>query len=160
MATTGAGPGAPVALAALAARWRDASPSERANAQLYLAELCDALGVEKPRPAGTGYEFEYPVRIVHRDGSEAHGRIDLFREGCFLLEAKDDGAAPTTTSTSSEMRVRRAFGQASTYAAFVRGGAPPYLLAAVCDRLPEAAECIGRCVRRRVRATMAGNRCT
>jgi hypothetical protein len=81
----------PHALAALADRWRDAAPSERANAQLYLVELCDALGGEKPRPAGTGYEFEYTVRIVHRDGSEAVNRIDLFREGCFLLEAKDEG---------------------------------------------------------------------
>jgi hypothetical protein len=74
------------ALASLADRWRRASPSERANAQLYIPELCDALGVEKPRPAGTGYEFEYAVRIVHRDGTETVGRIDLCKRRFFLLE--------------------------------------------------------------------------
>ncbi len=116
-----------LALAALAGRWRHATASERANAQLFLAELCDALEVEKPRPAGTGYEFEYPVRIVHRDGSEAVNRIDLFKEGCFVLEAKHDSRSGSD-SGSDELRVRRAFGQASSYAAFVSGGPPPYLL--------------------------------
>jgi hypothetical protein len=54
----------------LAARWAGAGAGERANAQLYLAELADALGVERPRPAGSGFEFEYPVRLVARDGRE------------------------------------------------------------------------------------------
>ncbi|HUG38895.1 MAG TPA: type IIL restriction-modification enzyme MmeI, partial [Longimicrobiales bacterium] len=87
------------ALAALADRWRDARPAELANAQSYLIELCDALGVEKPRPAGTGYEFEYPVRMVHRDGTESSGRIDLFKEGRFLLEAKDEGSPAAAIAT-------------------------------------------------------------
>lgn len=78
------------ALSALVDRWRDATPSERSNAQLYLTELCEALGVEKPRPSGTGYEFEYSVRVVHRDGTEAVNRVDLFKGVCFLLEAKDE----------------------------------------------------------------------
>lgn len=113
------------ALTELADRWRDASASERANAQLYLSELAAALGVEKPRPAGTGYEFEYPVRVVHRDGTEAVNRVDLFKQGCFLLEAKDEGE---TTEGSAELLLRKAFGQASSYAAFVPGGHPPYLM--------------------------------
>jgi hypothetical protein len=86
---------------ALAGRWRHASSSERANAELYALELCDAPGVEKPRPAGTGYEFEYAVRIVHRDGTETVGRIDLFKEGCFLLEAKDEGTASRNSDLNS-----------------------------------------------------------
>jgi len=32
-------------------RFTDIGAAERANYQLYLTELCDALGVEKPRPA-------------------------------------------------------------------------------------------------------------
>jgi hypothetical protein len=44
------------------ARWSAASPSERANAQLFLVELCDLLGVARPDPKpGSGYAFEFPV---------------------------------------------------------------------------------------------------
>jgi hypothetical protein len=44
------------------ARWSAASPSERANAQLFLVELCDLLGVPRPDPKpGSGYAFEIPV---------------------------------------------------------------------------------------------------
>jgi len=59
------------ALAALADRWRDASHRELANAQLYITDLSEAIGVERPRPSGSGYEFEYAVRIVNRDGTES-----------------------------------------------------------------------------------------
>jgi hypothetical protein len=39
-------------------RWSKASPSERANSQLFLSELCDLLGVEHPDPSrGNGYCF-------------------------------------------------------------------------------------------------------
>jgi len=58
-------------LAALAERWANAPASERANAQVYLIELCEALGVERPGPAGSGYQFELPIRVVHPDGTTA-----------------------------------------------------------------------------------------
>ena len=46
------------------ARWSAASPSERANAQLFLVELCDLLAVPCPDPKpGFGYAFEF--RIAH-----------------------------------------------------------------------------------------------
>ncbi len=113
------------ALSALADRWRDVPAKELANAQSYVIELCEALGVERPRPSGSGYEFEFAVRIVNRDGSESANRVDLFKEGHFLLESKDE---PERTDESAELRLRRAFGQASSYAAFVPGGPPPYLM--------------------------------
>ena len=80
----------PAQLQTLTERWATASPAERANAQLYLVELCRALDVEPPRPAGAGYEFEYSVRVVNRDGTDSVNRIDLFKAGCFALEAKDE----------------------------------------------------------------------
>jgi hypothetical protein len=45
-------------------RWSAASPFERANAQLFLVELCDLLGVPRPDPkSGSGYAFEF--RVTH-----------------------------------------------------------------------------------------------
>ncbi len=107
----------------LNARWAAAAPAERSNSQLYLTELTGALEVERPRPSGAGYEFEYPVRVVTRDGTETVKFADLHKEGCFLLESKDE-----KESASSDILLRRAFGQAAEYAAFVPGGPPPYLL--------------------------------
>jgi hypothetical protein len=34
--------------AAFISRWSNASPSERANSQLFLSEICDLLGVPHP----------------------------------------------------------------------------------------------------------------
>jgi hypothetical protein len=70
-----------VKLKTLAERWADARPAERANAQSYLRELAEALGVEPPRPSGSGYEFEYAVRVVSRDGTETTNFIDLYKAG-------------------------------------------------------------------------------
>ena len=81
------------------ARWSAASPSERANAQLFLVELCDLLAVPRPDPKpGSGYAFEFPVVEHHPDGSTSDGRIDLYKRAAFLLEAKqfqDQPPAPT-----------------------------------------------------------------
>ena len=66
---------------------------ERANYALFLTGLCDALGVEKPRPAGAttelnDYVFERAVKFKSVDGATSNGRIDLYKRGCFVLEAK------------------------------------------------------------------------
>lgn len=111
-------------LKALAEHWAGAKAAERANAQSYLIELSEALGVGRPQPAGSGYEFELPIKVIARDGTEAQNFIDLYKEGHFLLEAKDADGGKNT-----DLLLRRAFGQARTYAAHVPGGvAPPYLL--------------------------------
>lgn len=74
-------------------RWTGSSGAERANYSLFLTELCDVLGVERPRPSGADaalndYVFERAVRFRHDDGSSSPGRIDLYKRGCFVLEAK------------------------------------------------------------------------
>ncbi len=113
----------PASLAALAERWASARAAERANAQSYLIELCTALELEPPRPAGSGYEFEYPIRIGARDGSETQGFIDCYKAGHFVLEAKDADAGATDAA------LKKAFGQARLYALNDPPGmAPPYLL--------------------------------
>ncbi|HEU4753647.1 MAG TPA: type IIL restriction-modification enzyme MmeI, partial [Armatimonadota bacterium] len=113
----------PLTLQALADRWSGAAAAERANAQSYLIELCEALGVEPPRPAGSGYEFEFPLKVVARDGTESTNYVDLYKAGYFALEAKDSEA-----NRSNDVLLRKAFGQVRTYAGQLAGERPPYLL--------------------------------
>jgi hypothetical protein len=110
-------------LQALAERWADADAGEHANFQLYLTELCDALNVTHPQPRGTGYEFEFPVKVVEADGTETTKSADLFRQGHFLLEAKD-----ILAGKSDESLLRKAYGQARGYVTHLPGDPPPYLL--------------------------------
>ncbi len=69
---------------------------ERANYALFLAELRAVIGVPPPEPAGhaselNAYVFERAVAFRGPDGSTAKGRIDLYKRGCFVLEAKQSG---------------------------------------------------------------------
>ncbi len=111
------------ALRKLAARWVDAKARERANYVLYLGELCAALGVEGPRPAGSGYEYEFPVKVINRDGKEATNFIDLFKLDHFVLEAKDKEA-----ERSDDVMLRKAYGQARSYVTHLPGKTPPYIM--------------------------------
>ncbi|RWE28614.1 MAG: class I SAM-dependent DNA methyltransferase [Mesorhizobium sp.] len=66
---------------------------ERANYSLFLAELCDLIGVRRPDPALAAhdfndYVFERRVERKRPDGTTETGRIDLYKRGCFILEAK------------------------------------------------------------------------
>lgn len=74
-------------------RWASSGAAERANYQLFLSELCDLLGVSRPDPtrpqdADNAYVFERSVIFHHPDGTTSTGRIDLYKRGCFVLEAK------------------------------------------------------------------------
>ncbi len=66
---------------------------ERANYSLFLSELCDVIGVRRPDPALAAHEyndyvFERRVERRRPDGTLEAGRIDLYKRGCFILEAK------------------------------------------------------------------------
>ena len=74
-------------------RWEKSGGSELANFQMFAAELCDLLGVAKPDPSEAqneynDYTFERRIDFKHDDGSTSPGRIDLYRRGCFVMEAK------------------------------------------------------------------------
>ena len=111
------------ALRKLVERWTGAKARERANYQLYLGELCAALDVEGPRPAGSGYEYEFPIKVVDREGKEGSNFVDLFKRDHFVLEAKDKEAGRT-----DELMLRKAYGQARSYVTHLPGTTPPYLL--------------------------------
>jgi hypothetical protein len=76
------------------ARWQgNEGGQERANYALFLTELCTLLDLPQPQPASAAHEHNDYVfeRVVRRhDGGEkvGHGRIDLYKRGCFVLEAK------------------------------------------------------------------------
>lgn len=61
--------------------------AERANYALFLTQLTQALDLPTPEPADSGndkYRFEMPVR----GNTNQPLRIDLYRKGAFILEAK------------------------------------------------------------------------
>ncbi|MEO7932229.1 MAG: DNA methyltransferase [Chthoniobacterales bacterium] len=137
------------------AYWSAAEASERANAQPFLIGLADLLDVPRPDNSHAGgYSFEFPVRIPTGPGTYSDGRIDLYRRGCFVLEAKQffapkaeqtdldlvaiaSGAAvakkktgPIRGSDAWDDAMIRARGQAERYARALPAEepAPPFLL--------------------------------
>jgi len=81
-------------------RWKASGASERANYQLFVTELCDLLGVEKPKPASASvreaaYTFERPVEFDDGEGKKTTNFIDLYKKNCFVLEAKQGSDKPT-----------------------------------------------------------------
>lgn len=88
-------------------RWQSSGAAERANYQLFLSELCDLLDLPRPDPAGpddrlNAYVFEKAVPLAHG----TTGRIDLYKRGCFVLEAKQgsDQTSPPKGGTEGGPR--------------------------------------------------------
>ncbi len=75
-------------------RWAASSGAERANFQMFAMELCRLLEVQPPHPSKgedaelNDYCFERGVQFKEQDGSTAPGRIDLYKRGAFVMEAK------------------------------------------------------------------------
>jgi hypothetical protein len=82
------------AIDAFIARWQGREGGqERANYSMFLTEFCRVLGLPIPDPAGAttednDYVFERAVKDFLPDGSAASRRIDLYKRGSFVLEAK------------------------------------------------------------------------
>lgn len=79
-------------LEAFISRWKSSGGSEIANFQSFAGELVQLLGLDPVKVAdadgqNNDYRFERPVTFTHT-GRERRGRIDLYRKGCFVLEAK------------------------------------------------------------------------
>lgn len=137
-------------------RWSQArGGAERANYQMFLTELCEALGLPRPDPASddtrtNDYVFERGVKRRESEGLASTLRIDLYKRGCFILEAKqsraahrDDGQgtlfkADETASTAAsqgkwDVLMRNARRQAEDYVFRLPAdhAAPPFII--VCD---------------------------
>jgi hypothetical protein len=135
-------------------RWASSGAAERANYQIFLTELCDVLNVPRPEPTKSdeddnAYVFEKTVVFQHGDGTSSTGRIDLYKRGCFVLEAKQGSdqnnqpqpeLVPKTKRTRKGTAVRgtqswdqammAARGQAEQYARALPTveGRPPFLI--------------------------------
>ncbi|MFD2515205.1 class I SAM-dependent DNA methyltransferase [Pontibacter locisalis] len=100
------------AVAHFITRWKASGASERANYQLFLTELCELLGVEKPQPATdkvheASYTFERPVVFDDGEGKTSTNFIDLYKKDCFVLEAKQ-GADKASISEAELLGAERA----------------------------------------------------
>lgn len=137
-------------------RWQTSGAAERANFPQFAVELCELLEVPRPDPTtphdnDNSYVFEKNVPLPHG----TNGRIDLYKRGCFVMEAKQ-GSNQTnqpvtfsqTTLTQHQQRKRgtavrgtaswdtameKAKQQAQSYArnlplSEIENGRPPFLL--------------------------------
>jgi hypothetical protein len=123
------------------ARWLGSSAAERAHKDMYLTELTDVLGLPHPDvasddPLEDRYVFERAVRFPGEDPSAPPKKIDLYKQGCFILEAKQGSeAAATRLGTARRgtpgwhVAMKDAFGQALGYARCF-DPAPPFLVVA------------------------------
>lgn len=128
--------------------------AERANYALFLTEFCQVLGLPVPAPASAGesrtYQFEAFVRHSEAGEPAGTGRIDLYKPGHFILEAKQSrlaakatpdllsaaGLEPAAASPAGpryDALMRDARLQAERYARALPAseGWPPFLI--VCD---------------------------
>lgn len=109
-------------------RWHGVGASELSTAQSFVRELCEVLHLDVPHPTDDeDYMFERTVTFKHGDGTQSGGRIDCYRRGAFVLEAKKISKAPGKGFDDAMLRARA---QAENYARALPAseGRPPFLL--------------------------------
>lgn len=135
------------------ARWAGVTGgAERANYAQFINDMCQALGLPIPDVAEGGvlgnYQFEGPVPGGGINGST--GAIDLYKRGCFVLEAKQsklseadkaqaqlfdvaESAPAAPSGARYDKLMRDALAQAKRYAVNLPAEHPwpPFLI--VCD---------------------------
>ncbi|MBW4664941.1 MAG: hypothetical protein KME01_12205 [Chroococcus sp. CMT-3BRIN-NPC107] len=120
-------------------RWQTSGGNERANYQMFFAELCDALGVARPDAKGSilndPYCFDKDLKIYHPSGKVTSGYIDFYKAEHFLIEAKQGsdktGKGTAKRGTNSYLKaMEAAFVQAIAYTRNL-ASKPPFVL--TCD---------------------------
>jgi hypothetical protein len=132
-------------------RWQGSAGQERANYGLFLVELCDLIGVGRPNPAGedtrlNDYVFERAVRFRHDDGSTSPGRIDLYKKGCFVLEAKQSKKRQQGGETYEQLPLQLRGGGGAAVMERPRAKAPVTSLDALMRSAKRQAEDYARCL--------------
>lgn len=127
-------------VATLLDKWLGSEGNERANYQTFFGDLCVALNVEPPAPKGTvagdPYCFDKDIKF-YSDKRATTRFADFYKEGCFLIEAKQGS---TSSSKGHGKRgtkayrdaMQQAFNQARSYAYNrMLPTLPPFLI--TCD---------------------------
>ena len=88
-------------------RWLGSGGSEMATAQSFAIELTELLGVARPNVSDKDgdfldYRFERPVTETHT-GRKISRRIDLYKKGHFILEAKQFVSSDAKDKNTLEM---------------------------------------------------------
>ncbi len=121
-------------------KWQRSEGNEQANSQPFFLDLCAALGVDGPPPKDSSgsdtYSFEKAIRTFSEKGQSSK-RADFYKEGCFLLEAKQGSFSSNkghgkrgTKIYDDEMQ--GAFNQARQYIQLIDSPTkPPFLI--TCD---------------------------
>lgn len=88
-------------------RWESSAAAERSNYSLFLSELCDLLGVERPNPATKDRKKDNYVyeRDVTDPISGNTKYIDLYKQGCFVLEAKQGSERKTRIADPRQLEL-------------------------------------------------------
>ncbi len=128
----------PLTIPGFIERWLDSAGNERANKDSFLRDFCEALDLPLPEPkdAASSYCFEKDLKLTHLDGTSTTGSIDLYRDGSFVLEAKQGstrskpGSAPQRGTRAYDRYMEAAFGQAVNYARNLPQR-PPFVI--TCD---------------------------
>lgn len=89
------------------AAWEATGGSELANTQSFIGDLCRLIGVDPPGgshadDARNDYVFERRVFQDNGDGTTSFGRIDCYRRGCFILEAKQGSDLDRRSAAAGE----------------------------------------------------------
>ena len=117
------------AIEAFIQRWLGVTASELATAQSFVLELCELLGVAPPHATpAQDYMFERPVTFVHGDGSTSPGRMDCYRRGHFVLEAKKLRSGIHTKGFDDGLLRARSQGEAYARALPAAEGRPPFVI--------------------------------
>ncbi len=141
-------------------RWQNSGAAERANYQMFLAELCDLLEVPRPDPTSPDpennlYVFDRAITRGSPNGSSVTNYIDLYKARHFVCETKQGANEPDVASlyerranetagtaklghgkrgtTAFDKALERAYHQGRDYITHLPAshGRPPFLI--ICD---------------------------
>lgn len=119
-------------------KWSAVKASELSSAQSFVSDLCELLDVAKPHPtAEQDYMFERPVTFTHGDGSTSAGRIDCYKRGHFVLEAKALKTGEHTKGYDDGLLRARTQGEGYARALPASEGRPPFVLVVDVGRVIE-----------------------
>ena len=121
-------------------KWQGSEGNERANYQTFFGDLCVALGVDSPPPKGNvpgdPYCFDKDIKF-YTEKKETVRFADFYKEGCFLMEAKQGSDSSSKGHGKRGTKAYRdamqnAFNQARMYAYNrMLSSMPPFLM--TCD---------------------------